>query len=126
MTLFWDRQGVPIEDVIEWATKFEDSEYRIVAVDQDAPGTPMVSTIWQGMDLSMATVMHPNGIPAIFETAYLVDGAVVDKYIWPSEASALEGHAMMVREFLHREPLPNGGLKSEILGREKEIDGRQE
>lgn len=131
MTMFWDRQGQPIEGgegsgVLIWAKMFEDSEYRIVAVDQDAPDTPMVSTIWQGLDLNHS--LNPFAIPAIFETVHMHaekpgdDATIDDRIFTPTEESALDAHAEFCRMYLNREPLPGGGLKAEIIRREKGED----
>jgi hypothetical protein len=118
-TLFWDRQNQPIEDTIEWAVHFEDPEYRIVAVDQDDEGTPMVSTIWQGLDLARS--LHATDDTAmIFETAYLEDGLVVETWHDHSEGEAFHRHRMVCLSMLGREPLPNGGLKNLIVDVERE------
>lgn len=133
MTLFWDREGKPITEgrgdgVIEWAMKFEDSEYRIVAVDQDEPGGPMVSTIWQGIDLNHSIIPTEN--PAIFETVILYakqdnpqQSEIDHREFSVSEEEAFEVHAMFCRTYLGREPVLPTGLKDEIIAREKERKG---
>lgn len=122
--IFWDRQGNPIEDTIEWAQKFEDSEYRIVAVDQDDPGTPMVSTIWDGFDL--AHNFNNDVPPMIFETVLLEanpdstgQGTIVRSHFSVTEEEAYAAHRMFCHDHLNREPAPNNGLKDEIIRRER-------
>ncbi len=118
MTMFWNRQNEPIEDTIEWAKMFEDPEFRVVACDQDGEGTPMVSTIWQG--LAQGAPLHPTTETAlIFETAYLVNGHVERTWWDHSEEDALHRHRMVCLSMLGREPLPDGGLKSLIVENEK-------
>lgn len=117
-TLFWDRQNRPIEDVIDWARKFEDVGYRVIAVDSDGPGLPMVSTIWQGMDL--AHMLHVTDDTAyIFETAFVLDGQAVETFIWHSEEDALAGHRKVCVEMLGREPRPEDGHVQTIIERER-------
>lgn len=91
LPMFFDREGNPIDEVIEWAKKFEDPEYRIIAVDQDEPGSPMVSTIWQGMDL--ARNFRADIPPMIYETALLLpkEGNPDEANITQSYYSATEG-----------------------------------
>jgi hypothetical protein len=116
--LFWDRQNQPIEETIEWAKKFEDAAYRNVAVDQDGPDAPMVSTIWQGLDL--AHLLRATADTAfIFETAYLEKGLVVQQWIDHSEQDALRRHRMVCLSMLGREPRPEDGLVQKIVERER-------
>ena len=117
-TLFWDRDNKPIEDVIVWAMKFEDPAYRIVAVDQDGPGTPMVSTIWEGLDLARS-LRVTDDTAMIFETAYIVNGDVEDRWIDHSEVEAIQRHRMVCLSLLGREPRPSDGHIQTIVEREK-------
>jgi len=118
MTLFWNRQNEPIEDVIEWAIMFEDAAFRVVAVDQDGPGTPMVSTIWQG--LAQGAPLHPTTETAlIFETAYLVNGHVEQMWHDHSEEEALSRHRMVCLSMLGREPRPEDSLVQMIIENER-------
>lgn len=118
MTLFWDRQNQPIEDVIEWAKKYEDAAYRVVAVDSDGQDEPWVSTIWQGLDL--AHMLYQDGSTAmIFETAYLVGGRVVDTVLAHDEAWALENHRDFTVKHLGRLPRPEDGHVQTVIANEK-------
>lgn len=120
--MFWSRKGEPIEDTIEWARLFEDVEVRVVACDQDGPGQPMVSTIWEGMDLGHSLT---PGIPLIFETAYLVgddshaDGRVEERWLSATEEEAIETHKAVCIEKLGRPARPEDGLVERIIELEK-------
>jgi hypothetical protein len=113
MTLFWDRQNKPIEDTIEWAKKFEDAEYRIVAVDFDGEHR-MVSTIWQGLDLAHSPWVSDD-TAMIFETAYMMSGEIVEMFTWHSEEGALEGHDLVCKEFLGRKARPSDGHLQRVI-----------
>lgn len=118
MTLFWDRQNQPIEDTIEWARKYEDDAYRIVAVDSDGPTSPMISTIWEGLD--RGHYLHQDGSTAlIFETARVVDGDVVEAWLSHTEEDALHNHRQACIDFLGREPRPEDGHVQTIIERSK-------
>jgi len=125
MILHWDREGRPIEDVMTWAKAFEDAETRIVAVDQDAPDTLMVSTIWQGLDLGHSLHQdEPGFTPMIFETAVLTPdsrgaGHIEQRVIAATEIEARTNHHNLCLELLGRLPAPNNGLKDEIVRRER-------
>lgn len=129
MILHWDREGQPIEDVIEWAMKFEDAEYRIVQVDQDDPGTTMISTIWQGLDLGHSLRQGEGFMPFIYETALLTPGQngaghVEHRMIAATEGEARTHHRTICLEHLGRLPAPGNGLKDEIVKREREAKER--
>lgn len=112
--LFWDRQNRPIESVITWAQMFESAVFRVVAVDQDAPGTPMVSTIWNGLDRGHSLHPTPETV-LIFETAYLENGHVVQYWLDNTEEQALDRHRMVCLSMLGREPRPEDGLLIELI-----------
>lgn len=118
MTIFWDRQNRPIDDTIEWAQKYEDPAYRIVAVDQDVPGGPMVSTIWEG--LAKGAPLHPTTESAlIFETAWVVNGNVEQTWWDHTEEQALRRHRVVCLSMLGREPKPEDGHVQTIVERDK-------
>lgn len=87
------RDGTTMDNVIEWAKKFEDDSYRVV--QRDTVGDWVLSTIWQGMP---SVLGEPNN----YETAVLDSNAhVVWMKRWHTEESALAGHALtlgMLRE----------------------------
>ena len=90
---FWDRQGRPIADFMDWALKFEDASYRVVAVDTIGGFT--VSTVWTGID---AGAVITGRTPMIFETAVFDDASdnVIEGEKSTSEDAALEGHCVYV------------------------------
>lgn len=116
---FFDRQGQPLE-LMDWATKFEDTAYRNVAVDfgtRDGAEI-MVSTVWEGM--SSPLPLSPATVPiGIFETAVIIDGEVQLKRRWDTEEEAIAKHGATCRFFLKREP-DNGEVREEILRKEAE------
>jgi hypothetical protein len=116
--MFWDRQNRPIEDTLDWARKFEDAAYRIVAIDTDGPHLPMVSTVWQG--LAQEAPLHPtDDTVLIFETAYLEDGHVKELWHDHSEEDALARHRIVCLSMLGREPRPEDGLVRRVVESEK-------
>lgn len=120
--IFFDRDGNPIE-VLDWAAKFEDPEYRLIAVDQDDPGTAMVSTIWQGTDL--ARNYMDDIPPMIFESALLLPDPdnpehanITQSHYSATEEEARRAHQRLCEDFLNRDAAPNDGHKGEIVARE--------
>jgi hypothetical protein len=104
-SLYYDRQGAAL-DTLEWAKKFEDRNYTVLAID--AAGPLSISTIWVGLDHSFGE----DDPPLIFETAgfVLVNGKrqlpYVFAYRYATEAEALRGHAYIVEavRLLARKP----------------------
>jgi hypothetical protein len=95
---FYDRDGRPI-DLMAWAAKFEDRDYKIVR--QDNRDDFKVSTVWLGSDHRWGP-----GAPLIFET--MVFGGENDQaqYRYCTEAAARSGHAVILAACEAREPLP--------------------
>jgi len=118
MTMFWDRKGEPIENVIAWARMYEDTSYRVVAVDTDEAKRMMVSTIWNGIPQATLNNDMPIGI---FETAFLVDGLVADSWRSDTEAEAMFVHDEKCREFLRRPARPDDKHVQTII----ENDGKE-
>jgi hypothetical protein len=107
---YFDRRGRPME-LMEWAVKFEDADYRRVAEDVVRIGRRQarVSTIWLGLDhggiiLSADGKEWVSGPRQIFETAISARGGmeVVRRYATISEA--LAGHYEIVKN-------PKAGVK---------------
>jgi hypothetical protein len=111
MSLFYNRKGEPIENVIEWAKLFEDPAYQIVAVDVDVEVDDfdnmhkMVSTIWSGLESNM------------FETAILRDGMIEDFVRTVTEEEALHAHERACQNFLFRDAKPDSGIREEVVRR---------
>lgn len=103
-TLFWDKDNTPIEDTLEWARKFEDHAYRIIAVDDDGQGQ-RVSTIWQGIDLEHGPYFDGD-TAMIFETVLFRNGEAEDRWFWHTEEEARKGHQVTCDHFLVHRLLP--------------------
>jgi hypothetical protein len=116
--MFWDRQNQPIDNVIDWAIMYEDPAFRVVALDQDGPGTPMVSTIWNGLDRGNLLRPTPETV-LIFETAYLVNDHVEDVWFDNTEEQALHRHRMVCLSMLGREPRPEDGHVQTVIDNER-------
>lgn len=114
--MFWDRKGQPIAETLEWAAKYEDVSYRIVAVDTDGPGyeAPMVSTIWEGIN-----TLGDEVPTRIFDTALVVDGVVQEGWRSDTEEEALITHETVCRIHLGREPRPEDGHVQAIIDNDK-------
>ena len=82
------RDGTTTHDVVEWARTFEDHDYRRIANDEFTlpDGTWQVSTIWQGMP-------EMFGATRVFETAVFHNEGLVAEAHYPTEQSAIDGHA---------------------------------
>lgn len=83
-TMFYDRDGLPL-DLMVWARKFEDWEYKRVAFDE-ADGVE-VSTVWLGLDHNWG-----DGRPLIFETMVFGGPHNEEQWQYSTEAEALAGH----------------------------------
>lgn len=84
---YYDRKGQPM-DLMEWARKHEDWEYKRVAVHYVRGW--MVSTVWLGLDHSFVFPRGERHIPVIFETM-----------IFPPGDEAGE-HGIMSEEYMER------------------------
>src|SRR5215469_1848635 len=89
MSLFYDRQGRPIDDVLTWGRLFETSDR---CVGDTRVGGVRVSTVWLGIDHSWGP-----GPPLIFETMIFggPDDQAQERYA--TEAEAALGHEYWVR-----------------------------
>lgn len=87
--LYFDKEGQPISHD-EWASLFQDMDYRVVAKDE--VGTARVSTVWLGINHRY----DDSGPPIIFET--LVFEGALDGEMWryETEQAALAGHMRVV------------------------------
>lgn len=88
MSGYFDRNGVPMSQAA-WMLKFNDWEYKRVAVDE--VGGVTVSTVWLGLNHQWG-----DGPPHIFES--MVFGGEFDQDCdrYSTEAEALAGHARFV------------------------------
>ena len=95
MIRHYDREGRPMS-TLEWASKFEDLEYKRIAWTQISPEVH-VSTVWMGLDHNFSG----EGPPVIFESmAFLEHGkpfpTEIDSERYSTEAEARVGHERMV------------------------------
>lgn len=88
-------------DMMEWAHRFEDIEYKVVEQHHGLIRPKfwkprkriLVSTVWLGLDHAFGP-----GPPLIFETMIFIDGwteSYMDRYT--TEAEAIIGHRRAVR-----------------------------
>ena len=97
-SLHYDRDGRPM-GLDEWVVRFEDMEYKRVALTSVGPFN--VSTVWLGTDHNWSG----EGPPIIFETMVFCGDDRASR-TWEdyqvhycTEAEALEGHEHAVRHF---------------------------
>lgn len=96
MSDYYDKQGKPLE-LLEWAKRLEDMEYKRVAVDEI--DNRRVSTDWLGLSHQLG-----EGPPLIFETMIFgTDEEYCARY--STEAQAIAGHAEVVRKLRAGEKL---------------------
>lgn len=99
MPIFYDRDGVPLADVLEWGKLHADLSYLRVArtklTDAADPAVSVdVSTVGLGID-------HGWGYgPLIFETMVFAEGSSLDEQMarYSTEAQARAGHTALVIE----------------------------
>lgn len=93
MAVFWGRDGSKINNVHDWALKYQDAEYRRIErtpISEDV----IVSTIWTGFD---PRCQDGEEIGYIFESAILVEGYETDRVHSRTEDDARYQHELMVR-----------------------------
>lgn len=93
MSTYYDRNGNPLTDLMEWATLLNDPEYKRVAWDE-LPAGGHLSTVWMGIDHEF----FGRGPPIIFETmAFPVEQYdIQERYATLEDARA--GHARILAE----------------------------
>lgn len=90
---YWDRDGEPIGDVLDWAKLTEDWDYKLVASEEVGPWT--VRTIWSGVDWSFGDSERPLIFSTgVWRTAGEIN--VTEERHWATEAEAIAGHAEVV------------------------------
>jgi hypothetical protein len=100
---YYDKDGEPITDLMEWGRLFEDKQYKFVgsaSIRSEQGTTFRVSTVWMGMNHQY----HPAGPPLIFETMVFIDEAGAEDVNWldtycdrySTEAEAQAGHQAMI------------------------------
>lgn len=92
MAEYYDRQGNPLPDMLDWAKRVEDKKNKVVK--QESVGDYWVSTVWLGLNHQFG-----NGPPLIFETM-VFRGNWSDLYCerYSTEEQAMKGHIEIVRK----------------------------
>ena len=100
-SLYYDKDGTPISDVLFWAKKYEALGYKRVAETTLSDGK-WVSTVWLGIDHSF----RDDGPPIIFETmvfqSYEPLGSELETKRYSTLGEAKAGHAAMVARWERR------------------------
>lgn len=96
--MYYDKQGRKIDNILDWAAKLEDDNYRVVAQDV-VKKKYYISTVWLGIDHNLS---KENGKPVIFETMvfkkFEKDGDVEQiRYCTLQEAK--KGHKKLVAKY---------------------------
>ena len=84
---YYDKQGKKLT-LMEWATLFDDHDYRVIALTKGCGRT--VFTVWIGLDQSFGS----GKAPLIFESKVVADDSdnELDQVRYATEKEALEGH----------------------------------
>lgn len=92
MSEWYGRDGQPIPELMVWARKLADYDYKRVAEDTLEDGR-WVSTVWLGLDHSFG-----SGPPLIFETMVFNSKGGDENYCerYSTEAEAVAGHQRVV------------------------------
>jgi hypothetical protein len=98
--VYYNRDGTPIPDAMEWARQFEGTSSRRVArtkvTDAADPSKSFdVSTVFIGLDHGFG-----DGPPLIFESMTFAEGDSMDEMCerYSTETQARQGHTLMVVE----------------------------
>ncbi len=86
--MYYDKEGNPITDVLEWAKLLENKEYKIIK-QEILWWRGWLSTVWLGMDHSWG-----QGKPLIFESVlfFFCGGSVLDCRRYSTLEEAIQGH----------------------------------
>lgn len=112
MIIYYDRQGQPIYDTLEWSRLHQDKSYRVVKQEDTPLGKYWVSTVWLGIDHSFdwSAIDRINPKPIIFETmVFSVDNSGITDFSdgeqerYSTEQEALIGHEKMVKKYAEKE-----------------------
>lgn len=115
MIFFYDRQGKPLTDVLEWAKLTDDDSYQRLAQDTTPGGVFWISTVWMGIDHSHWFGTGQNPHPIIFETmvfdarpenqlkdemlAGIPIRPIMEQERYSTEAEAIGGHAVLLKKY---------------------------
>lgn len=115
MILFYDRQGQPLHDVVEWGKLLGDDNYQRIEQTATTAGVFWVSTVWLGVDHGHYFGPGQNPRPIIFETMVfdkrpanqreneMLPGVpispIMEQDRYSTEAEAIMGHAAMLKKY---------------------------
>lgn len=94
MILFYDKQGAPIEDTLEWARLFGDWDYRLIGEYID--GDLRIVTVWTGIDREM----WPDEGRATFSTAVFRGEELLEETYWNTLEEAEDGQKEALMRFM--------------------------
>ena len=93
--ILFDKDGSPIDDVLEWANKNQDYEYKKVAKTTLSDGH-FISTVWTGIDYDFLG----EGKPLIFESmVFSKQGEPLSRFHYSTLTEAQAGHDKLVKEW---------------------------
>ncbi len=107
LSLYYDKDGTPIRDIMALGEKLEDPDYRRVALTHvagtpDGPDAVWVSTVWTGFASGLSWLLRDGNPrqPLIFESMVFAAGHDfdLDRRLYPTETMALAGHDQLVAE----------------------------
>ena len=88
-------------EMLEWARKFEDYDYKVLARDQ--VGELTVMTVWSGLDWNSglddeAPLIFSTGVMRTAEYSSGEGFGLIEERYWSTEDEALEGHRAMMEK----------------------------
>lgn len=97
LSRYYDKEGKPIKDVIEWGKLFEDFSYKVIK-QETLPNGLWISTVWLGLNHNWA----PNGPIHIFESMVFsridrLEEQDMERYSTLEQAKA--GHLKLVKKW---------------------------
>lgn len=96
--IYFDKDGSPL-DVLEWAGRFEDWDYRLIAKNEH--GRAVVLTVWQGTDVTAG--LFGNRIPCPIDTVvFTPSGSLRVLARLPNEWEAIVGHMIVSAEMVEK------------------------
>ncbi len=103
LSMFYDMDGKPMDDVREWGRLFERTADRRIGRTHKwglfwawpPVRKVFISTVWLGIDHSFGM----GGPPLIFETMAFVDGDEIFCDRYATREAALRGHAQCVKRY---------------------------
>lgn len=104
MTMYYDRQGKPLSNVMDWESIYEPGNNHIAETYMWL-GLIRVSTVWLGLDHDFTyrykNINDSNPHPLIFESMVFIEGGWtnINMLRYSTEQDALEGHKLLVKYY---------------------------